>query len=143
LGSKKGGDAIARELIRAAIAKTFDVYFADADLAQIVQWFDLGGEIKLTDTASASESIAGLKKIQGLVERLTPLGLSAKEPIELQVSSAEFVLEGLHAHKRIGRSEERVFSAEKQRREPIIERERERGGGDEPPLRPRNRRSFN
>jgi len=143
-GEMKGGDAVARELIRAAIAKTFDVYFADADLAQIVQWFDLGGEIKLTDTASANESIAGLKKIQGLVERLTPLGLSAKEPVELQVYSAEFVLEGLHAHKRIGRSEERVFSAEKQpRREPGIERARERGGSDEPPFRPLNRRSFN
>src|SRR5437660_218898 len=143
-GEMKGGDVVARELIRAAIAKTFDVYFADADLAQIVQWFDLGGEIKLTDTASANDAIAGLKKIQGLVERLTPLGLSAKEPVELQVSSAEFVLEGLHAHKRIGRSEERVFSAEKQpRREPAIERERDRGGSDEPPFRPRNRRSFN
>src|SRR5882762_1461741 len=137
-GEMKGGDVVARELIRAAIAKTFDVYFADADLAQIVQWFDLGGEIKLTDTASASDAIAGLKKIQGFVERLTPLGLGAKEPVEPQVSSAEFVLEGLHAHKRIGRSEERVFSAEKQpRREPVVERDRERGG-DEPPFRPRN-----
>ena len=27
------------------------------------------------------------------------------------MSAAEFVLEGLHAHKKIGRSEERVFSA--------------------------------
>src|SRR4051794_16659835 len=143
-GEMKGGDAVARELIRNAIAKTFDVYFADADLAQIVQWFDLGGEIKLTDTASANDSIAGLKKIQGLVERLTPLGLGAKEPVEMQVSSAEFVLEGLHAHKRIGRSEERVFSAERQpRRDPLVERERERGADDEPPFRPRNRRSFN
>jgi magnesium chelatase subunit I len=143
-GEMKGGDAVARELIRLAIAKTFDVYFADADLAQIVQWFDLGGEIKLTDTAAANEAIAGLKKIQGLVERLTPLGLGAKEPVEMQVSSAEFVLEGLHAHKRIGRSEERVFSAERQpRRDPMVERERERGGDDEPPFRPRNRRSFN
>ncbi|MFL6301622.1 MAG: magnesium chelatase [Terriglobales bacterium] len=143
-GEMKGGDAVARELIRLAIAKTFDVYFADADLAQIVQWFDLGGEIKLTDTAAANEAIAGLKKIQGLVERLTPLGLSNKEPVEMQVSSAEFVLEGLHAHKRIGRSEERVFAAERQpRRDPLVERERERGGDDEPPFRPRNRRSFN
>jgi len=32
-GEMKGGDVVARELIRAAIAKTFDVYFADADLA--------------------------------------------------------------------------------------------------------------
>jgi magnesium chelatase subunit I len=35
------------------------------------------------------------------------------------VSAAEFVLEGLHAHKRIGRNEERVFSAgEKQPKKP-------------------------
>ena len=27
------------------------------------------------------------------------------------MSAAEFVLEGLHAHKRIGRNEERVFTA--------------------------------
>ena len=27
------------------------------------------------------------------------------------MSAAEFILEGLHAHKRIGRSEERVFTA--------------------------------
>ena len=29
----------------------------------------------------------------------------------MQVSAAEFVLEGLHAHKKIGRNEERVFTA--------------------------------
>ena len=38
---------------------------------------------------------------------------------EVQVSAAEFVLEGLHAHKRIGRNEERVFTAgEKQPKQP-------------------------
>jgi magnesium chelatase subunit I len=31
--------------------------------------------------------------------------------VESLVSAAEFVLEGLHAHKRIGRNEERVFTA--------------------------------
>jgi magnesium chelatase subunit I len=29
----------------------------------------------------------------------------------MQVSAAEFILEGLHAHKKIGRNEERVFTA--------------------------------
>ena len=45
------------------------------------------------------------------------------------MSAAEFMLEGLHAHKRIGRSEERVFTAgEKQpkRAEKPFEREDER-----------------
>jgi magnesium chelatase subunit I len=43
------------------------------------------------------------------------------------VSAAEFVLEGLHAHRRIGRSEERVFQADKQakRAEHTYEREEE------------------
>jgi magnesium chelatase subunit I len=33
-----------------------------------------------------------------------------KDSAEVQVSAAEFVLEGLHAHKKIGRNEERVFT---------------------------------
>jgi magnesium chelatase subunit I len=34
-----------------------------------------------------------------------------KDSPETQVSAAEFVLEGLYAHKRIGRNEERLFKA--------------------------------
>ena len=36
---------------------------------------------------------------------------SARRKVRAQVSAAEFILEGLHAHKRIGRNEERVFTA--------------------------------
>jgi len=35
-GELKGADFVVRELIRTAVAKTFDRYFADADLQQIV-----------------------------------------------------------------------------------------------------------
>jgi magnesium chelatase subunit I len=55
------------------------------------------------------------------------------------VSAAEFVLEGLYAHKRIGRSEERVFTAgEKQPKHAEKPFEREQ----EPPFRG-GRRTFN
>src|SRR3977135_4139285 len=50
-GEMKGADQVSRELIRAAIAKTFDDYFNGVDMRQVVQWFDLGGEIKLTESA--------------------------------------------------------------------------------------------
>ena len=62
---------------------------------------------------------------------------------EVQVSAAEFILEGLHAHKRIGRNEERVFSAgEKQ--PPARERETRRDEFNEEDIyRKRNRRPFN
>jgi magnesium chelatase subunit I len=110
-GEMKGADHVVRELIRSAIAKTYDEYFSGVDMRQVVQWFDLGGEIQLSDTAAAKEVLTGLKGIQGLMEKTSALGVSAKDHIESQVSAAEFILEGLYAHKRIGRSEERVFKA--------------------------------
>ena len=110
-GEMKGADHVSRELIRTAIAKTFDTYLHGVNLNQVVQWFDLGGEIQLSDNAGAREVLDGLSKIQGLMEKLGKLSVNAKDSAEMQVSAAEFVLEGLHAHKKIGRNEERVFTA--------------------------------
>ena len=139
-GEMRGADTVARELIRMAVAKAYDTYFKDINMQQVVQWFELGGEIKLADTASAQEILEGLKSIQGLTEKLAQVDIKPKERPETLVSAAEFVLEGLHAHRRIGRSEERVFQAEKQPKR--AERPFERGE-DEPPQPFRNRRPYN
>lgn len=136
-GEMKGADNVGRELIRTAIAKTYDDYFSGANMQQIVQWFDLGGEIGLSDTAAAKDVLPGLKGIQGLMDKLGPLEVSGKDSPEIQVSAAEFLLEGLYAHKRIGRSEERIFTAgEKQPKHPEKHYDRE-----EPPF--RGRRPYN
>src|ERR1700758_961687 len=135
-GEMKGADHVSRELIRAAIAKTFDEYFSGVDMRQIVQWFDLGGEIKVTESAGAKEVLDAVKGIQGLMEKISALDIPPKDSMESQVSAAEFVLEGLYAHKRIGRTEERVFTAgEKQIKKPERTYEREE------PF--RNRRPYN
>jgi len=135
-GEMKGADHVSRELIRAAIAKTFDEYFSGVDMRQVVQWFDLGGEIKVTESAAAKEVLESVRGIQGLMEKVSALDVSPKDNMESLVSAAEFVLEGLYAHKRIGRSEERVFTAgEKQPKKPERTYERE-----EPY---RNRRPYN
>ena len=110
-GEMKGADHVSRELIRAAVAKTFDDYFSGVDMRQVVQWFDLGGEIKVSESAGAREVLETVRGIQGLMEKISALGVSPKDNVELLVSAAEFVLEGLYAHKRIGRTEERVFTA--------------------------------
>jgi magnesium chelatase subunit I len=139
-GEMRGADTVARELIRTAVAKTYDNYFKDLNMQQVIQWFELGGEIKLADIAGSQEILEGIKNIQGLTEKLSPLGIQQNERPETLVSAAEFVLEGLHAHRRIGRTEERVFVAEKQPKR--AERPYERGGEDEPPPL-RNRRPYN
>ena len=136
-GEMKGADHVSRELIRTAIAKTYDKHLHGVNMNQIVQWFDLGGEIQLSDNAGAQEVLEGLRQIQGLMEKLVKLNVGPKDSAEKQVSAAEFVLEGLHAHKKIGRNEERVFRAEekpKPAEKPVFERE-EPGFG--------RKRSFN
>jgi magnesium chelatase subunit I len=117
-GEMKGADHVSRELIRAAIAKAFDTHLHGVNMNQVVQWFDLGGEIQLADTAGAKEALQALTSIQGLMEKLGKLSVDPHAGPETQVSAAEFVLEGLHAHKRIGRSEERVFTAGEKQQAP-------------------------
>jgi magnesium chelatase subunit I len=132
-GEMKGADFVGRELIRTAIAKTYDQYFSGANMQQVVQWFDLGGEVRLDDNAAATDVLQSLRGIQGLMDKVTRVNVGPKDGSEIQVSAAEFVLEGLHAHKRIGRNEERVFTAgEKQPR--IAEKPFER---EDVPYRPR------
>jgi magnesium chelatase subunit I len=133
-GELKGGDAVARELIRSAVGRVYDHYFEGANVSQIVQWFDLGGSLKLDENVDSANMVRQLATIQGLMEKLKTLGLSGNEPDAVRASAAEFVLEGLHAHRRISRSEERGFAAEEKRREP---REETRGE------RPNFRRQFN
>jgi magnesium chelatase subunit I len=111
-GEMRGAENIARELIRAAVGKTFTKYFPNANFQAVVQWFEIGGELKVPANASSAEVLAQLKTIQGLFDHLTALGVHAKDDAALQTSAAEFILEGLWAHKRISRSEERGFFAE-------------------------------
>ena len=42
-GELKGGDAVSRELIRAAVGKVFNRYFEGVNMQPVVQWFDIGG----------------------------------------------------------------------------------------------------
>ena len=111
-GELKGAENIARELIRGAVGKVFNRHYMNANFQPVVQWFELGGELKIPANASSSEVLAQLKKISGLFDHLETLGVKAKDDAGIQVSAAEFVLEGLWAHKRINRSEERGYFAE-------------------------------
>ena len=57
-GEMRGAENIARELIRAAVGKTFTKYFANVNFQTVVQWFEAGGELKVPANASSS-GIAG------------------------------------------------------------------------------------
>ena len=127
-GELKGGDNVARELIRMAVGKIYNKYYEGVNVANIIQWFDLGGGLKLDETMDSASMVQQLGSIQGLLEKVRALGLSANEPDAVRVSAAEFILEGLYAHRRISRSEERGFTAEEKKRESSKEEEGKRPG---------------
>jgi magnesium chelatase subunit I len=142
-GEMKGADTVAREVILASVARTFDRYFGAADLKQVVQWFELGGQVTLTDNTKTHEGLKSLEKIQGLLEKTEKVGVGEGEAPESIVSAAEFILEGLHAHKRIGRTEDRVFtSGERPAKRPERDDTREEFEADWEQRR-KNRRPFN
>ena len=110
-GEMRGADTVVRDVIRTAVQRTFDGYFAEANTQQIEQWFNLGGTVQLSDAVAAEDSLKELQQIQGLFDKLKPLSLPNRASAEVLVSAAEFLLEGMTAHKRLSRTEERTFSA--------------------------------
>ena len=110
-GELKGGDNVARELIRAAVGKVYTSYFDGVNVAPIIQWFELGGSLKLDESISSEKMVQQLSGIQGLMEKTGGLGLGVSEPDAVRAAAAEFILEGLYAHRRISRSEEIGFAA--------------------------------
>ena len=79
--------------------------------------FTHGQLIALNENIDAAGMVKQLSGIQGLMEKTKALGLSSNEPDAVRAAAAEFILEGLHAHRRISRNEERGFAAEEKRRD--------------------------
>jgi magnesium chelatase subunit I len=144
-GELKGGDTVARELIRTAVGKIYNEYFEGVNFSQVINWFDLGGSLKLDEAVDSATMVRQLDAIQGLMEKTKALGLTENEPDAARAAAAEFILEGLHAHRRISRNEERGFSGEdKPRPREPRDREREREAGKEGKgERPNFRRGYN
>ncbi len=110
-GELRGADNVARELIRAAVAEVFQRYSEEADYQRIIDWFELGGSLRIPSDSSAQECLDQFRGIQGLLEKADVVFGSGNRSPEHRVAAAEFILEGLYAQKKISRNEERVFQA--------------------------------
>ena len=97
--------------------------------------------MRIDDDQPSLTTLEELKQIQGLFPQLSPLSVKVSDAPEIAVAAAEFLLEGMNAHKRLSRSEERGFSAqEKTTRKQERTEERE---FDEQQQQRRTRRGFN
>lgn len=102
-GELKGGDAIARDLIKQSVLMVFRQTFPTGDFKSVIEFFELGGSLKVSDADSTKTVLAQLQRVPTLMENIA-------EPNEgARVALAELILEGLYASDKIGRSEERGF----------------------------------
>jgi magnesium chelatase subunit I len=144
-GELKGGDAVAREVIRGAVARVYSKLLGDTNMREVIQFFNLGGSLKLDELTPASEIVQSLSQISGLMEKTRHLGVGENEPDGVRAAAGEFLLEGLYALRRIGRSEELGFTSG----EPARERPRDLRQQAEPqeeddwPPRKNRKRNFN
>ena len=111
-GELKGAENIAKQLIQSAVLKAFERHFPNQKFDQIVQWFELGGEVQVSDQTPAQEYFQKVKSIQGLEETLEELGIAPESDLATAVSLIEFILEGLYAQKKLNRNEERGYFKE-------------------------------
>jgi magnesium chelatase subunit I len=123
-GELMGADNVARELIRASVGEAFSVYLGSADLRPVVAFFESGSHLKVRDDAGSDELVAQLKRVPGLFDALGHVGIQPSDPPAVIASAAEFVLEGLYGQKKIGRSDDRGFTAPERHAEAEIDLER-------------------
>jgi magnesium chelatase subunit I len=110
-GELRGAEQIARDLIRSAVGTVFTGLFDGVDTRTVVEWFDLGGSLPLSDSASADDVIAQTRGLQGIRELAGHAGLPGGAAAPAVASAIDFVLEGLYAQKKISRSDDRGYSA--------------------------------
>jgi magnesium chelatase subunit I len=110
-GELRGAEQVARDLIRSSVGTVFSGIFDGIDTRKVVEWFDLGGSLPLSDTTSSDDVIAQAQGVQGLRDLAEKAGLPPGAPAPVVAAAIDFVLEGLYAQKKISRSEERGYAA--------------------------------
>ena len=108
-GELKGAETIARDLIRQSVQMVFRQHFPSADFKPVIDWFESGGNLKFSDVDSAEKMLSQMDGVQGLLDKTH--GLAPGNSPAMKAAIGEFILEGLHAVDKIGRSEERGFTA--------------------------------
>jgi magnesium chelatase subunit I len=105
-GEQVGAERIARDLIRNACSEVFTEHYAGIDLRQVLDHFDQGRMLTIAEMASDSEALKQFKSVRGLMDAARS-GKFDGPAADSVIAACELVLEGLHAQKKVARSEAR------------------------------------
>jgi magnesium chelatase subunit I len=123
-GELLGAESVARELIREAVGEVFSSCLGATSFREVVRFFEEGGSLRIREGSPAQEVLAQLARVGEVLDSLEPLGVSPSDAPPLLAAAGEFVLEGLWAQKKIGRSDDRGFVAPERRADVEMDLER-------------------
>jgi len=104
VGEERKEDDLVDKLVNRAILKVFDQYFSVTALQKVVDYFNSGWGVEVSDVMASQDYLEGIKEIPGLKEAIGTLG--PMESPALMASATEFVLEGLHLHQKLNKEVE-------------------------------------
>jgi magnesium chelatase subunit I len=97
---KKEADLVDR-LINRAILKVWDQYLKVEALSRVVDHFEAGWGVEVSDRMPSEDYLEGIRQIPGLHEVVERLGTF--ESPALMACAIEFALEGLHLHQKLNK----------------------------------------
>jgi magnesium chelatase subunit I len=100
---KKEGELV-EKLLNRSVVKVFDQHFNLNSLQKVVEYFNSGWGVEVSDQMASQDYLEGIKEIPGLKEAIRTLGI--QESPTLMASATEFVLEGLHLHQKLNKEVE-------------------------------------
>jgi magnesium chelatase subunit I len=101
MGEDKKEEELVQRLVSRAILKVFDQTFSLNSLQKVVEYFNSGWGVEVSDSMPSDDYLEGIKEIPGLKEAIKTLG-SLESPAQM-ASATEFVLEGLHLHQKLNK----------------------------------------
>ncbi len=104
VGEEKKEGELVEKLINRSIVKVFDQHFSLNSLQKVIEYFNSGWGVEVSDNMASPDYLEGIKEIPGLKEAIKTLGI--QESPALMASATEFVLEGLHLHQKLNKEME-------------------------------------
>ncbi len=103
-GELHGPDRIAKELVSSAAGHAFRERAGGSDVDPIVEYFEAGGALQVSDDSAAEACVKGFETVPGLFELLSDVGLAGRDATDgYRTAACELVLEALVDGKRISR----------------------------------------
>jgi magnesium chelatase subunit I len=101
-GSERSEGEVIRDLVRRAVKVVFDERIPLEGMASVVDSFNQGWKMEVSDSIPAEEYLSGLDEISGLREAAAHLA-GGDSPARL-AAAIEFILEGLHLSNQLNKA---------------------------------------